>query len=350
MDNVFNPKTRERIDELCRKISVSHTLDDEIQAELRGHIEDKMLAYLRNEERLSEEDAFILVERHFGDPANIKIQLQTVHTVDAHVGLARRLLAIVTLHVGLLAALEIAAFTWWNLSVWWQLRSHDAVIQSSDQLLIGVVGLMLYVLILWRVLARWKRRELAGERIWFMRWPIPAMAGLLALFFGLHSVTPDPLGPLDGYQLKSITFFPVVATMIVIVIVAPILSAFIWLWWCDRPPRRPRTLIYTALVWLALAVIPWNNAKFVRVAAHSIESGPVDSQGVELLALFRMPLENETVLSSLRMGFTMRDPSLTELLMSIVLSGTMASAAIILYKWIISSSLLLVRRSPNRHS
>jgi len=76
---------------LCKKISVAHDLDQEIQDELYGHMEDKLLAYLNGEEPVTEDDALILVREHFGDPAVLKNLLQDVHADNAHVSLAHRL-------------------------------------------------------------------------------------------------------------------------------------------------------------------------------------------------------------------------------------------------------------------
>ena len=100
MTDRLKPDTREAMQALCRKISVAHNLDAEIQEELYGHMEDKLLAYLDGEEAVSEQDAFILVREHFGDPSTLKGLLQDVHAYEAHVSLARRLAAaaIVTSH------------------------------------------------------------------------------------------------------------------------------------------------------------------------------------------------------------------------------------------------------------
>ena len=64
----ISPETEDKISALCKKISVAHNLDEEIQKELRCHREDRLTGYLSGNEQLSEDDAFILVEKHFGDP------------------------------------------------------------------------------------------------------------------------------------------------------------------------------------------------------------------------------------------------------------------------------------------
>jgi hypothetical protein len=79
MSKNLSPETAGRIRDLCRKISVAHDLDDEIQRELYSHLEDKLLGYLRGEEKITEDDALILVKEHFGEFASLKGLLREVH-------------------------------------------------------------------------------------------------------------------------------------------------------------------------------------------------------------------------------------------------------------------------------
>lgn len=51
MNTRLNNDTRQNARELARQITVAHDLDPEIQEELYGHIEDKLLAYMNGEER-----------------------------------------------------------------------------------------------------------------------------------------------------------------------------------------------------------------------------------------------------------------------------------------------------------
>lgn len=81
MSDLFNQKTAEKIRALCGRISVANNLDEEIQKELYSHLEEKLLAYLSGRERVTEEDAFILVKEHFGDPENLKGLLKDAHAV-----------------------------------------------------------------------------------------------------------------------------------------------------------------------------------------------------------------------------------------------------------------------------
>ena len=51
MNTPLNNDTQQKARELARKITVAHDLDPEIQEELYGHIEDKLLAFKSGEER-----------------------------------------------------------------------------------------------------------------------------------------------------------------------------------------------------------------------------------------------------------------------------------------------------------
>ena len=75
----ISPETAEKIRALCSRISVANNLDQEIQEELYSHLEEKLLAYLSGKEKITEEDAFILVREHFGDPVKLKGLLRKVH-------------------------------------------------------------------------------------------------------------------------------------------------------------------------------------------------------------------------------------------------------------------------------
>lgn len=96
MSDNISPETQEKIESLCKQISVAHNLDEEIQRELRTHIEDKFSGYLNGDEKLTEEDAFILVREHFGNPAVIRELYRDVETAAVQVILARRLGAVLS--------------------------------------------------------------------------------------------------------------------------------------------------------------------------------------------------------------------------------------------------------------
>jgi hypothetical protein len=90
MPEHLTPETANRLRAICERITVACELDTEIQEELYSHLEDKLLAYLSDEEKLSEEDAYILVREHFGNYDNLKRLLRTVHAPERCIAYAGR--------------------------------------------------------------------------------------------------------------------------------------------------------------------------------------------------------------------------------------------------------------------
>lgn len=71
------------MDALCGQIAAGHPQEAEIREELRGHMEDKFLAYMSGDERLTEEDAFLLVREHFGNPAVVEELFADVYSTGS---------------------------------------------------------------------------------------------------------------------------------------------------------------------------------------------------------------------------------------------------------------------------
>ena len=58
-----------------RSLAASVTTDEPTRQELVDHLTDKLDAYLTGRQKLSEADAMILVERHFGDAKALRREL-----------------------------------------------------------------------------------------------------------------------------------------------------------------------------------------------------------------------------------------------------------------------------------
>jgi hypothetical protein len=79
MDKPLSPETQSQIRALCESIARRDQLGEDVQEELRGHIEDKVLGYLDGKEALTEEDALLLAREHFGNPASVRSLLFDAH-------------------------------------------------------------------------------------------------------------------------------------------------------------------------------------------------------------------------------------------------------------------------------
>ena len=239
MADRLNSKTTAAIETLCKKISVAYELDAEIQEELRGHVEDKLLGYLDGEETLSEDDAFILVREHFGDPAKVKSLLREVHTYESHASVARYIAAalIVTTAMGIIGHYATAA-----IHAVWPVPNVTFTVTRP-------VFAVLALLVSWTLLRHWERRLHAGATPWFLTWRPMQFAASIALLtaLSLNAYTLPILVLLNGALLEipssSINLYSYM------LIAVQVLHCMLWLWWCDRPPRNIRTICTAAGVW-----------------------------------------------------------------------------------------------------
>lgn len=160
MPDHLTPETAERIRALCRKISVAHDLDEEIQAELFSHMEDKLLGYLSGEEKVTEEDALILVREHFGDPAVLKGLLRETHAVEFGISLLRKLGAVAAAS---LVAFIISQALW--LTLLYLLPDRPAWIIDNQivQLLLGWTYCLGPVLLILIILDIWRKTAATGK-------------------------------------------------------------------------------------------------------------------------------------------------------------------------------------------
>jgi hypothetical protein len=240
MHNEPNPETQNAMQDLCKKISVAHDLDDEIQSELYTHMEDKLLAYLNREETLSEQDAFLLVREHFGKPSAVKGLMQDAHQHEADVSLGRRLAAVLILTASLniiCYALASAILQWWPATHSW----------SGTAALLAVTS-FLTAAIPWIFLRRWQRQLEAGQTPWFITLRPMHLLGCIAILFVLQPLVAVGLIP-KGIPIEMI-WSPIFWNLIVATMVAsPVLQCMAWIWWCDRPPRQARAIGNAAGLW-----------------------------------------------------------------------------------------------------
>lgn len=263
----INPATEEKIRELCRKISVAHNLDNEIRDELYGHIEDKLLGYLNGDEKLTEDDALILVREHFGSPAVIKSLLQDVHPAEVHMSFARNLGAIFVaswLIVGIIGGwINVLTFSdsimepfinfAWNL---YPSKALMIFLASFIQFIVCIPP----VFVLWYILLNWRKKIENNQKPWFLTvnfWTflsiIILIAAILPLIIILAFHTGHQKYPYDAnFYLTDIDNKAVIIAgqiKFYIYYLQTFLVCLAWLWWFDTPPRRKRTIGYAFLSW-----------------------------------------------------------------------------------------------------
>jgi hypothetical protein len=192
MDNSLNDLTQEKVSKLARHITVAQDLDPEIQEELYGHIEDKLLAYRDGDEPVSEEDAFILAREHFGNAETVKGMFQDVHREAVEGSLLRRLLvaAITTLVCvqGVAWLAHVADVLFWG---------ENSRPQSSPYVLM-LVSAAAY-LVPWLCFVRWKRRMEVGKQVWFNRRSTLSLTFVFLVLFVSAPIMPGLWGVMGQF-------------------------------------------------------------------------------------------------------------------------------------------------------
>ena len=278
--HVLDPAIEAKARELCARITVAHDLDPEIQEELYGHIEDKIIGYLKGEVPVSGEDALLLVREHFGSPEVIKALLQEAHANEAMLSQGRRLAAAAIVTLGCLFVAKIAlsllslGFRFYQLAYAVPEASVEAGAPSHAAAPSLPSGSLLYALTFlaiiagmtmspWGIFVHWRRRLREGCRPWYYRWSaIRLSAATLGLVL-LNSLTPF-FAP-GGFAIESNV---VLALNICLVYALYVCQCLSWIWWCDAPPRTKRNTLNAAYAWvLCLALVSMLPPVAINIAA-----------------------------------------------------------------------------------
>ncbi|HDY88829.1 MAG TPA: hypothetical protein ENH82_12050 [bacterium] len=280
MSEKLSPETHDNIEHLCKQISVAHNLDDEIREELRTHMEDKILCYLDGDEKLTGDDAFILVREHFGDPAVVKALYQDVEAVASQVSLFRRIGAIMaaSISVGifysvLLIILKIIDNLLKAGSTFGERSTAVYVSRFFIFVFIGCLSIF-SMIVLRRILLTWRKRIDTGCQPWFLTVKPLTFIFIIGVLLLINTLLPfinynnvlqlarTPVffsGAPDVYtRTYPVDYDPVTLSTssghnILLVLAGPFylfFFSYLWLWWCDSPPRRYRSLLIGAVAWL----------------------------------------------------------------------------------------------------
>jgi hypothetical protein len=251
---------------------VAHNLDEEIRAELYSHMEDKLLGYLSGGEKVTEEDAFILVREHFGNPDTIRGLFQEIHAVETHLSLARRIGAMLAADF----ASQCAHFVMLSGYLYVFFHYLEPVLpmpQYKGQPLSPFIplGRMLQfipitclalgsVIIMWFILRAWEKKREQGNISRFLR-TRPVFFACSVMFLGMlvslsyrvfdlvfsnHSF--GGVGP--GHPILSI--FQSVQ-MFLFLTFFPYLRLFVWVWWLDKSSNRITAIGVGLFVWFIYA-------------------------------------------------------------------------------------------------
>jgi hypothetical protein len=247
MSENLPPNTSKKLRSLCRKIAETHHLDEHARDELFLLMEKKLNEYISGKEILTEEEAFILVQEHFGKPQQIRSLLEEVYLLENQIGYFRKLGAIFLatfLTTGLIK-IFLDYFLWSFSPKFWHsikllnyLRIESVLAFDFEFLLsFTLFGYLLY---------RWQNGMRNGVKQWFETinsWIyffvtfILAFIPLLILAYLLPRAYQYPVYHFPGTGVHFELFLPY------------IFICFGWIWWFDEPVKRVRNIILGFFSW-----------------------------------------------------------------------------------------------------
>ncbi len=247
MNTPLNNDTQQKAHDLARQITVAHDLDPEIQEELYGHIEDKLLAYKSGEERVSDEDAFILVREHFGDAKVIRGLMQEVHAGAVQVTLLRKMLALVI--VLLASAILYRGATELTKLLFAVLTGSGGILdQFSSMLYLQLPASFAVLLVTFFVLRHWKRGLRAGKSPWFCHWPVARMLTWAVALLVLKGLLPHIL--LTQQVTPRMPIFFEYGIYYAWTGLHSCAYCLLWFWWTDVWSGRFRNMLLIGLAWI----------------------------------------------------------------------------------------------------
>ncbi len=257
MDKPLSQEAQSRIGELCESIARRDLLDVDAQEELRGHIEDKVIAYLEGREALTELDAVVLAREHFGSPDTSESYLHAFHLNRLDANVVRRLaqLVFISYAIQFIAVLMLRTFLNGNPLAAFVINLKPLVL--TPELMVATSGLIVVsvacVLVALRKAAALRRFQDVSTR---------TTATRAFIAFALSAILPTwwrtELTPVTNW-LVALTIIHVIFSLI---------SCYTWLWWVDRLRGSLAHLAAAACAWLGMIMLHPIVARFVQAGGR----------------------------------------------------------------------------------
>jgi len=248
MDKPLSSEIEEQIQVLCNEIASAEGLSEELHVELYGHVEDKLLRYLSGEELLSDEDAFLLAEAHFADRALVRFQMEDVHPVVGATGFIHRLAVPMMVYLCLIflysSVFSLLAFA-----------EGEAISAVTFHEVIILFSSVSFIFVQFKVLVGWKRRELAGEDLWYQTWSVKKLYTAIVILCVVLSLLSTArilvwLAISDPEQELVFQFSSLYKNVILYV---PSMTTLIaWYMWFDVKPRARGTIVFVGLAFVVM--------------------------------------------------------------------------------------------------
>ncbi len=274
MHSEFSEETQSRITGLCSTISVANHLNDKIREELHSHIVDKMEAYLTGSEVLTEDDAFVLVREHFGNPEIISSMYEIAEPVAAYGSIMRRFGAAVVATILLFTlgsyVLEICMASLARMTP--NTIVPEAIIFGIPKIASHLTGLLLFAAVLYH----WRVKMLNGEQPWFITIKPYWFIGItvVSLIFTYLII----VSTLELQAQSNISAYVWLGSII--------FHCILWIWWMDNNSNHIFNIFIGLLSWMLAQYIILNGIAILS----AIPTNPSDittNQILKLLSIFR---------------------------------------------------------------
>jgi hypothetical protein len=271
MSHSLSPETQQRVQELCRRIRVAQHLDAEIEAELCAHIRDRIAGYLDGSDKLTEDDAVYLAEKHFGDTATIQSLFAHVHHQEFTIGWLRRLLALAAATVAVDIVTRLFLQEVRRLSPTDPYALYRFPLWHAAQALLALLG----TFVIWRSLIRWSHQERTPRGPWYRRGGLLAVALtiLLPTYAVISQLPVQPL-PYDNGPVMSL----VTAIIQLFSFLVWSVRGLLWIAWPSRP------LVHRPAVWTG--AIAWALISWIPLCIYSSTESGADSRNQLLIVQY----------------------------------------------------------------
>jgi hypothetical protein len=230
--------------------------DEDARAELEAHADDKVIAYVSSQERITEADAWLLARERMGDPNVLRRELTEARPSNAQTGasLARRLAAIAAATLlAMIASQTLSLIIRNGLFV-----TDQSLAGATRAFWVSVVAEAVLMILahatLVPVLRQWRRREDAGESLWFDTFSPERFTLLLAALLTLYAVVPfistRPL-LMPAVLVPQDPQFAWLVLLFVLSLIPWAVQGLLWFWWADRGGRRVLQLTWAVGTWAA---------------------------------------------------------------------------------------------------
>ena len=251
--DALSRKTKEKLRTLCDEMAASHDLDDDLRERLGRRMTERARAYLRNDEDMTDDDAYVLIREDLRDRRLLKRILQSLKAEHVRVSLGRRLAAacVATLAVETVLSALLSVF---SVSV--VVSSGSPYASGGGHALVEVLRFAFAVagpMLLLATFRRWQRELEQGQALWFVRWR-PAVIGLtIGLLLSGIIVVPQVILVPDGtWPLRPLPLVGLPSRYLMLGSLNALLQCLVWLWWCNRPAPIDRAVGRGFAMWVCV--------------------------------------------------------------------------------------------------